>query len=181
MNDPTLTGPCADYEHDLVELTDGALSPERAGKVQAHLAHCARCRAWAAAFTAIDARLATALPQPALSPQFDTRLRERITTLSRPVTRGELRARLERDHDALVGTLERAARRRAVLGAIGSVAATLCVLAATRDVLVQHAAQLQAVAGGAWVLPGALGALIVFGALAWSVRADALPRLGFDR
>jgi hypothetical protein len=28
MNDPTLIGPCADYEHDLVELTDGALPPE---------------------------------------------------------------------------------------------------------------------------------------------------------
>ena len=181
MNDPSLIGPCADYEHDLVELTDGALPPDRVGIVQAHLAHCARCQAWADAFAAFDTELAMAVARPVLSPQFDIRLRERIVTLSRPATRGELRARLERDHDALVGTLERAARRRAVLGAVGSVATTLCVLAATRDVLVQHAAQLQAAAGGAWVLPGALGALIVVGALAWSARADALPRLGFGR
>ena len=181
MNPPTLLGPCADYEHDLVELTDAALPPERAGIVQAHLAQCVRCRAWADAFAAFDARLATALPQPELSPQFDARLRERIASLSRPATRGELRERLEREHDDLVGTLARAARRRAVLGAVGSVAATLCVLAAMRDVLVLHAGQLQAAAGGAWVVPGALGALIVIGALAWSARADTLPPLGFGR
>ena len=30
MNDPTLIGPCADYEHELVELHDGGLPPERA-------------------------------------------------------------------------------------------------------------------------------------------------------
>jgi hypothetical protein len=68
-----------------------------------------------------------------------------------------------------------------VLGAAGSVAASLCVLVAMRDVLAQHAAQLQAVAGGAWVLPGALGALVVVGALAWSSRAGTLPLLGFSR
>jgi anti-sigma factor RsiW len=181
MNDPTLIGPCADYEHDLVELTDGFLPRERAAIVQAHLAQCARCQAWTDAFTAFDARLATALPEPALSPQFDARLRERIATLSRPATRGELRTRLEHEHDDLIGTLARAARRRAVLGAAGSVAATLCVLAAMRDVLAQHAAQLQAVAGGAWMLPGALGALVVVGALAWSARAGTLPLPGFSR
>jgi anti-sigma factor RsiW len=181
MNDPTLIGPCADYEHDLVELTDGALSAERAGTVRAHLAQCARCQAWVDGFAALDARLAAALPEPTLSPQFDARLRERIATLSRPATRGDLRARLEREHDALVGTLQQAARRRAVLGAAGSVAASLCMLAAMRDVLAQHAAQLQAVAGGAWLVPGALGALVVVGALAWSAREYMLPSLGFGR
>ena len=181
MNDPTLVGPCADYEHDLVELTDGALPPERDGMVRAHLAQCTRCRAWADGFAALDAQLAAALPQPALSPQFDARLRERIATLSRPAMRGELRARLEFEHDALLGTLQQAARRRAVLGAAGSVAASLCMLVAMRDVLAQHAAQLQAVAGSAWLVPGALGALVVIGALAWSARAATLPMIGFGR
>ena len=181
MNDPTLVGPCADHEHDLVELTDGALPPERAGIVQAHLAQCTRCRAWADAFAALDARLAAVLPQPALSPQFDARLRERIATLSRPATRGDRRSELVREHDALVDTLRRVARRRAVLGAAGSVAASLCVIAAMRDLLAQHAAQLHAVAGGAWLVPGALGALVVVGALAWSARADTLPMIGFRR
>ncbi len=38
MNDPTLIGPCADYEHDLLDLHDGALPPVRAGIVRDHLA-----------------------------------------------------------------------------------------------------------------------------------------------
>jgi anti-sigma factor RsiW len=181
MNDRTLIGPCADYEHDLVELSDGALAPERAGLVQAHLAQCTRCRAWADEFAALDAELAAALPQPALSPQFDARLHARIAALSQPATRGELRTRLECEHEALVGILEQTARRRAVLGAAGSVAATLCLLVAMRDVLAQHAAQLSAVAGSAWLVPGAVGALVVVGALAWSARADMLPTLGFGR
>jgi hypothetical protein len=48
-------------------------------------------------------------------------------------------------------------------------------------VLAQHAAQLHAMAGGAWLVPAALGALVVVGALAWSARADMLPTLGFSR
>ena len=181
MNDPTLIGPCADYEHDLVELHDGALPPERARVVKLHLADCARCRAWAVDFAALDARLAAELPQPALSAQFESRLRERIAGLSRPAARGDLRARVEHEHEALIGALERAARRRAVLGAAASVTATLCVLAAIRDALVQHAAQLHAATGGAWLVPGTIGVLVAVGALAWATRADTLPMLGFGR
>ena len=181
MNDPILTGPCAGYEHDLVELNDGALPPARTRIVQLHIAECARCRAWAADFAALDARLSAELPQPALSAQFDSRLRERVAALSRPATRSDLRAQIEREHDALIGALERAARRRAVLGAAASVAATLCLLAAARDALVQHAAQLHTVAGGAWLVPGTIGVLVAVGALAWSTRADTLPMLGFGR
>jgi len=181
MKDPTLIGPCADYEHELVELNDGALPVERSRIVQLHLDECARCRAWAADLAALDARLAAGLPQPALSAQFDSRLRERIAALSRPATRGDLRAQLEHEHDSLIGALERAARRRAVLGAAASVTATLCVLGAVRDVLAQHAAQLHAVLGGAWLVPGTIGVLVAVGALAWATRADTLPMLGFDR
>jgi anti-sigma factor RsiW len=181
MNDPIRIGPCADYEHDLVELNDGALPPGRTRVVQLHLAECARCRAWAADFAALDARLAAGLPQPVLSAQFDSRLRERIASLTRPATRSDLRAQAEHEHDSLVAALERAARRRAVLGAAASVTATLCVLAAVRDALVQHAAQLETVTGGAWLVPGAIGVLVAVGALAWSTRADTLPMLGFGR
>jgi hypothetical protein len=119
--------------------------------------------------------------RPALSAKFDARLRERIATLSRPAARSDLRARVEHEHDALVGALERAARRRAVLGAAGSVTATLCVLGTVRDVLTQHAGELHAVLGGGWLLPGTVGALVVVGVLAWATRAETLPMLGFGR
>jgi len=181
MNDPTLTGPCADYEHDLMELGDGALPPERSRIVQLHLAGCARCGAWAADLAALDARLAAGLPQPALSAQFESRLRERITSLSQDAARGSRRAQIELEHDSIVGALERAARRRAFLGAVASVTATLGVLYAMRDVITQHATPLHSVVGGGWLVPGALGALIVAAALAWSTRADTLPMLGFGR
>ena len=46
MIDTTLIGPCTDYEHDLVDLHDGALAPEQARIVRLHVEHCARCRAW---------------------------------------------------------------------------------------------------------------------------------------
>ena len=49
MNDPTLPGPCADYEHDLVDLHDGTLAPDRVAAVRLHVANCTRCRTWVAA------------------------------------------------------------------------------------------------------------------------------------
>ncbi len=119
MNDPTLIGPCADYEHDLVELHDGALPPERASVVRLHVAQCARCRDWAQAFASLDARLAVDLPQPRLSADFDARLHERLAALARPVVRGDLRDVIEREHDSLVDSLRRGHRdgqRRAVDG-----------------------------------------------------------------
>ena len=68
-------GPCADYEFDLVEMREGTLEPDRTGTVRRHMAQCAWCRAYAAALDQLDAALAEALPRPALSPDFDSRLR----------------------------------------------------------------------------------------------------------
>jgi len=70
MNDPTLPRACADYEHDLVDLHDGALAPEQARTVRLHVERCARCRAWVQTFAALDAQLAAGLPRPALSANF---------------------------------------------------------------------------------------------------------------
>ena len=77
MNEMSLTGPCADYEHDLVELVEGSLGPERARVIRLHVESCARCRAWQAEFAAFDAGLAAALPSPALSADFERRLQAR--------------------------------------------------------------------------------------------------------
>jgi anti-sigma factor RsiW len=181
MNDPTLIGPCAGYEHELVELHDGELPPERALPVRLHANQCARCRAWLEEFAALDARLAVELPAPALSPGFDARLRERLAALSAPQALGELRTRLEREHDALVAALQRRARRRAVLGAIGSAAATIGILDAARGLLAQSAGLLPSLAQGPerWVALGAIGAAIAAAALVWSTARNGMPLAGW--
>ena len=183
MNDPTLIGPCADYEHDLVDLHDGELLPERAAIVRLHLERCARCSAWAADFAAIDARLAKDLVAPALSPGFDARLRERLASLRGPADSGDLRTRLEREHAALVESLRSGARVRAVLGAAGSVATTLGVLLASRRLLEQGMGLLPALTEGPGQLMvlGTVAAVIAAVALAWSAARDSLPLLGMGR
>jgi len=180
MNNPILTGPCAGYEHDLVELNDGALAPERASRVRLHVEHCARCRAWAGEFAALDARLAAELPRPQLSPAFDAQLRHRLASLSRPAVRGDQRAALQREHDSLIDALQRGARRRAVLGAVGSAASTLCALVAARSLLAQNAVLLAWVPEGPerWILLGAIGVAVAIGGLAWSTARTGMPVLG---
>jgi anti-sigma factor RsiW len=171
MNDPTLTGPCAEYEHEIVDLHDGELPAGRARAVSSHLEGCARCRAWAGEVAALDARLAAALPRPVLSPDFDARLRERIASLATPVRRPELRSRLEQEHDALVDALRRSARRRAVLGAVATAAATLALLATARGLLAQAGDWLPSLADGSdqWLAFGTVGVAISAVGLAWSV------------
>jgi anti-sigma factor RsiW len=180
MNDPTLIGPCADYEHDLVDLHDGDLPPERAASVRLHLSHCARCAAWAAGFAAIDARLASEMTAPELAPGFDARLRARIAALRGLPDAGDPRSRLEREHASLVESLRSAARLRAVLGAAGSVATTLGVLLASRHLIEQGIDLLPKLAVGAGhaTVMGTLGAVIAVAALAWSAARGVLPLPG---
>jgi anti-sigma factor RsiW len=183
MNDPTLIGPCADYEHDLLDLHDGALPPVRAGIIRDHLAHCARCRSWLTEFSALDARLAGELPRPQLSPDFDTRLQQRLAALQRAPAGGELRVRVERERESLLGALQSAARRRAVLGAIGGAMATLCVLAAARGLLASHAVAMpQGIEGVERLIAlGAVGAAIAVATLAWSAARYGVGPLGLHR
>jgi anti-sigma factor RsiW len=183
MNDPTLIGPCADYEHDLLDLHDGALAPGRVGIVRNHLGHCARCQSWLAEFTVIDARLAGELPRPQLSAGFDARLRERLASLQRAPARGELRVRVERERETLLGALQSAARRRAVLGAIGGAMATLCVLAAARGLLASGSVAVpQGVEGVERLIAlGAVGAAIAVATLAWSAARYGVGALGLQR
>lgn len=183
MNDPTLIGPCADYEHDLIDLQDGELAPERARTVRIHLGQCARCSAWAAGFATIDARLATAITSPALSPGFDARLRQRIASLEGIPGAGDLRTRLEREHAALVESLRSGAWLLAALGAAGSVATTLGVLVASRPWLELAIDRLPALAEGSGQ-PAALStlaAVVAVVAIAWSVARGGLPLPGAGR
>jgi anti-sigma factor RsiW len=171
MNDPTLIGPCAEYEHDIVDLQDGDLAAERARMVSAHLETCMRCRAWAEELAAFDTRLAAALPRLALSADFDARLRERIAALTAPARLGELRSRLEREHDSILDALRRGARRRAALEAVAAAAATLGLLAAARGLLAHAGGWLPSLGEGPdrWLALGTLGVAISAAGLAWSV------------
>jgi len=183
MNDPTLIGPCAEYEHEIVELQEGALPPGRAEAVRSHLGHCSRCSDWAMAFAALDARLMVELPVPALSPGFDARLRERIAALGAPAARAELRTRLEHEHDSVVESLRRAARRRAVLGALGSAALALGLVTAGHDLIAQASGWLHVLESGpeGWVAFGGLGAAIAVAALAWSAAKSGVTGLAWLR
>jgi anti-sigma factor RsiW len=167
MNDPTLIGPCADYEHDIVDLHDGDLPPEKVRHVAQHLERCARCSAWSADFAAVDAQLASIIAAPALSPGFDARLLERISSLRGSTDAARLRAGFEREHAALVESLRSGARLRAVLGATASVATTLGLLTAAPRLLEQGLGMLPA-------LNGDFDPLVALGALAVAVSAAAL-------
>jgi hypothetical protein len=183
MNDPTLIGPCADYEHDLVDLNEGVLPPERSQAVRLHVEHCARCRDWSQAFAALDARLAADLPRPGLSAEFDAKLQARLAALAKPAARGDLRGALEQEHDSLIEALRRAARRKAVAGAIGTATAVACGLIVARDLLRESAGLLAAVPGGTepWLVFGVAGVAVAIAGLAWSAVRGGLPLPGFAR
>lgn len=176
MNEMPLAGPCADYEHDLVELLDGSIGPERARVIRLHVESCPRCRAWQADFAALDAGLAATLPRPALSQDFDRRLRERLATLARPATRGDLRERADLERQRLVEALRRGARRHALLDGIGSAAVAICVLAVARGLLEQvDALQLLFEGPQRMVILGGIGTAVALAALAWTALRSRLP------
>jgi anti-sigma factor RsiW len=177
MNEMSFTGPCADYEHDLVELLEGSLGPERTRVIRLHVESCARCRAWQTEFAAFDAGLAAALPSLALSSDFERRLQARIA--AQPTSRSYLRARADREHERLVEALRRGARRHALLDGIGSAAIAICVLAVARGLLEQaDALQLLLEGPQRMVILGGIGTAVALAALAWTAVRSRLPLAG---
>ncbi len=182
MNDTIPTGPCAEYEHDLVELLDGSLGPERACLIRLHVAACPRCRAWQAEFAAFDAGLGAAMPQPRLSAEFEARLHERLAAIVQPARRSELRTAADREYERLIDMLSRGVRRHVLLDAIGSVAATLGLLIAARGLLGPAGSLLDAITGPQqWVVLGVIGVSVAAAALAWSAARGVLPLPGLRR
>jgi len=181
MNEMNLTSPCADYEHDLVELLEGSLAPEHARIVHQHVAACARCRAWQREFATLDARLAVALPRPELSADFEQRLRDRLDGSTRNATTPapDLRSAADREYQRLVDSIRRGARRHALLDAVASATVTGCVLAATHRLLAPLGGFVGTLEGPTrWVMLGAFGSAVAVAALLWSARRGALtPRL----
>src|SRR5262249_9884530 len=65
-------------EMRLFEYLDGELTDEQAKAVAAHLASCGECQALSQQWQQLDAELALSVGHPILSPDFRTRLTERI-------------------------------------------------------------------------------------------------------
>jgi anti-sigma factor RsiW len=174
MNDSDLAyaslGPCEEYEFDLVELVDGALTGDRAAHVQRHLEGCGRCRAFVTEVRAIDASLASTLPRVELSADFEARLHGRIAQLSCAVPKEAARAAAEAEFRAGLHELRRSFTRRAALLTVGCVAAA-AVLA---SILEKYAPSLLSLADGLTALNGPMG----LGVAGVAVAAGLLmPRL----
>jgi anti-sigma factor RsiW len=179
MNEMIFAGPCADYEHDLIDLLEGSLGPEHARVTRSHVSSCPRCRAWQAEFATMDAALAAASPRPSLSADFERRLRERIATLAQPAIPGHLRARADREYERTVDAIRRGASRHALLDAIGSAAVTICILAVARGLLEQTGAlQLLLEGPPRLVVFGGIGTTVALAALAWTAVRSRLPLTG---
>lgn len=116
MNSTNPLPPCPEFEHDLVELQDGSLRPERAREVRAHLEACARCREWQHAYAHTDARLAAALPQPSLSPGFSAQLMARIAAERGRAPVSELRAAAADEYAHMRDSLLRGPRFGVLVG-----------------------------------------------------------------
>lgn len=122
MIDPRIPGPCAEWEHEIVELAEGALALERTGALRAHLKSCARCRVWQSTWPVVDAKLAAALPQPAPSPGFDRALFARIAALTAR-DRGALRHAAEVEYVSALDALRHGLGMRTLSNGLAAAAA----------------------------------------------------------
>jgi anti-sigma factor RsiW len=173
-------GPCAEHEFDLVEQSEGALAPDAAALLQQHLAHCARCRAYAAELAQLDATLASALPRPELSPDFDARLAARIGELRRAPDRASAIAAAEREHQQLLGALGHGIGwptwlNAAALGSV--VGGLLLALDSVAPQLLQTYGLVPAGFSAATTFAGMLGLAALAGGLTFARRLGGGPLL----
>lgn len=179
MNSTNPLPPCPEFEHDLVEWLDGSLPSERAREVRAHLESCPRCRGWQHACAETDARLAAALPQPSLSPDFAARLMARIAAERPRAQASELRAAATDEYELMRQSLLRGARLRVLVGVLallGVVAAAVLLaplLAAESSRLLGSLSADQRLHVFSWC-----GSAITLASLAGSALRGALPGAG---
>lgn len=69
---------CQEIEKRILDYQENQLSPPGRQVVEIHLAGCAHCRAFKHGLRELDAALLHGIKSPALSTDFDRRLRERI-------------------------------------------------------------------------------------------------------
>jgi anti-sigma factor RsiW len=175
MNDERLP-PCADFEHEIVELEEGLLTGDAARRVRAHLDGCPRCRGWLAEWSSMDAALAAALPPAAVSPGFTDALMARIATESRRAPVAVRRGAAEQEYELAQRALQATFRRNAV--ALLALAAALIAAAVLAGPwLVGHAEVLLDAFGPKQRTLAQLGgvAAVVLATLGWAASRDVLP------
>jgi len=180
MNAPANYAACEQYEHEIADLVDGLLPETDARRARAHLADCPRCRAWQSRYAAMNEQLGAALPKPALSPGFDAALQARIDVFKPANGREARRAAADQEHDALLLTLRKYTRRKAVLGALGGATAAGCIIIALQRLVLQESAVQAALQGSERLLTlGGIGTAIAAAVIGWTLSRSTIvmPRL----
>lgn len=94
---------CEEIENEILDCQENRLSPARREEVETHLAGCASCRTFARRLQQLDVKLSGRIKIPALSADFDRRLRERIQATSASMSeakRAERKRQLQAEFEA---------------------------------------------------------------------------------
>ena len=94
---------CEEIENRILDYQENQLSAAQRAEVEIHLAGCPACREFARQLQQLDAALSARIKIPALSANFDRRLRERIQAAPAPLSeaqRAERKRQLQAEFEA---------------------------------------------------------------------------------
>ena len=101
---------CEEFEQKILDYQEEGLSPIQRQEVETHLAECATCRSFAREWQRLDRALSVQIEAPALSADFDRRLRERIHGASQPMPeaeRAERKRQMQAEFESGIARLRR--------------------------------------------------------------------------
>jgi hypothetical protein len=103
---------CDEIEGRILDYLENRLPPAARPGLEAHLAGCADCQALARQLRRLDVPLVSSLRSPTLSPDFETRLRQRLKAAESDLSGAELGERqqaLQAEFEAAMAGLRRKA------------------------------------------------------------------------
>jgi anti-sigma factor RsiW len=98
---------CLEIERKILDYQENRLPAAQRQEVEAHLSGCSECRQFARQLQELDAALSLGIKSPALSTDFDRRLRQKIQALPTEAQRTERRRQLQIEFDAGMARLRR--------------------------------------------------------------------------
>ncbi len=101
---------CEEIENRILDYQENQLSPSQRKELETHLSDCAGCRILARRFHQLDAALSASVRIPALSADFDQRLRQRIQAAPAALSeaqRAERKRQLQAEFEAGLGRIGR--------------------------------------------------------------------------
>jgi anti-sigma factor RsiW len=101
---------CQEIENRILDYQENQLPPAQREEVETHLAGCAGCRAFVRRLQQLDAALSASVKVPALSADFDCRLRERIQAAPAVLSeaqRAERKRQLQAEFEAGMARIRR--------------------------------------------------------------------------